>query len=84
MEKIKIAVFLLVISMGIITVISTNENRKLKLEIESQRSMIDSLHDENFNSSTELGRYEITLEHLKEVNPKAAKDFEDYMSHETE
>jgi hypothetical protein len=46
--------------------------------------LMDSLHDELFNAKAENGRYELTLEHLKEVNPKAAKQFEDYMSHETE
>jgi len=46
--------------------------------------MIDSLHDELFNANTTIGRYELTLEHMKEVNPKAAHDFEEYMSHETE
>ena len=46
--------------------------------------LMDSLHDELFNAKAENGRYELTLEHLKEVNPKAAKQFEDYKSHETE
>ena len=45
---------------------------------------IDSLNDEIFNLQSLNGRYELSLEHLKEVNPKVAKDFEDYMSHETE
>lgn len=47
-------------------------------------NLIDSLNNELFNSKVENGRYELSLEHLKEVNPKAAKQFEDYMSHETE
>jgi hypothetical protein len=37
-----------------------------------------------FNAQSENGRYELSLDHLKEVNPKAAKQFEDYMTHETE
>lgn len=45
---------------------------------------LDSLQGEIFNLSTQNGRYELTLEHLKEVNPKAAKEFENYMNHETE
>ena len=45
---------------------------------------IDSLNDEIFNLESMNGRYELSLEHLKEVNPKIAKQFEDYMSHETE
>jgi len=45
---------------------------------------VDSLHDESFNASTVNGRYELSLEHLKEVNPKAAKEFEEFYNHETE
>ena len=48
------------------------------------QQIIDSLQDEIFNAQSINGRYELSLEHLKEVNPKAAKQFEDYMSHETE
>ena len=47
-------------------------------------NLIDSLHDELFNAIVEAGRYELSLEHLYEVNPKAAKEFQDYMEHETE
>jgi len=47
-------------------------------------NLIDSLHDELFNAKVEAGRYELSLEHLYEVNPKAAKEFQDYMEHETE
>ena len=46
--------------------------------------LIDSLQDELFNEKTQNGRYELSLEHLKEVNPKAAKEFEDFLNHETE
>jgi hypothetical protein len=45
---------------------------------------IDSLHDELFIQHTQLGRYELSLQHLYEVNPKAGKEFEDFMEHETE
>jgi hypothetical protein len=53
-------------------------------EITKMQSQLDSLHDESFNASTTNGRYELSLEYLKEVNPKAAKDFEDFFSHQTE
>lgn len=46
--------------------------------------IIDSLRDELFNAHTINGRYELSLEHLYEVNPKAAKEFENFMEHETE
>ena len=44
----------------------------------------DSLYDELFIEKTTNGRYELTFEHLKEVNPKLGKQMEDWMSHETE
>ena len=46
--------------------------------------LIDSLHDELFQSKVQNGRYELSLEHLYEVNPSAAKEFDDFMAHETE
>jgi len=45
---------------------------------------IDSLNDEMFILHTINGRYELTFEHLKEVNPKLGKEMEDWMNHETE
>jgi len=47
-------------------------------------NLIDSLHDELFQAKVENGRYELSLEHLYEVNPKAGKQFSDFMEHETE
>jgi hypothetical protein len=67
------------------------ENSKQKVDLgvlqhqnDSLRNQFDSLRDETFNLSNALGRYELTLEYLKEIDPKAAKKFNDYMSHETE
>ena len=53
-------------------------------EAVQKAEVIDSLQTELFNANNAVGRYELTLEHLKEVNPKAAKQFEDYLNHETE
>jgi hypothetical protein len=50
----------------------------------AKAQLLDSLHDELFNANNMIGRYELTLEHMKDVNPKAAHEFEQYMSHETE
>jgi len=55
-----------------------------RTEVKTQQVIIDSLHDEAFNSKVEAGRYELTLEHLKEVNPKLGEEMENWMSHETE
>ena len=52
--------------------------------IDSLQNRCDSLHDELFISKTQNGRYELSLEHLYEVNPKAAKEFTTFMEHETE
>ncbi len=46
--------------------------------------LIDSLQSELFIQQTINGRYELTFEHLKEVNPKLGKEMEDWMSHNTE
>jgi hypothetical protein len=45
---------------------------------------IDSLQTELFNVQTINGRYELSLEHLYEVNPKAGKQFDEYLNNETE
>jgi hypothetical protein len=52
--------------------------------IDSLINLNDSLHDELFISKAENGRYELSLEHLYQINPKAGKEFTEYMEHETE
>ena len=52
--------------------------------VDSLITLKDSLYDELFNTKVQNGRYELSLEHLYEVNPKAGKEFSDYMEHETE
>ena len=52
--------------------------------VDSLMNITDSLHDELFISKAENGRYELSLQHLYEVNPKAGKAFDDYMTNETE
>jgi hypothetical protein len=47
-------------------------------------NLIDSLHDELFQAKVQNGKYELSLEHLYEVNPSAAKEFTNFMEHETE
>ena len=60
------------------------EYKKQKEENIKQTAIIDSLHDENFIKSIDIGRYEITFDHLKEVNPKVGNELEEWMSHNTE
>jgi hypothetical protein len=50
----------------------------------TKAELIDSLKTEDFIKGTIIMRYEITLEHFKETNPKFAKEFEDWMSQNTE
>jgi len=57
---------------------------KQKEEINNLSNIVDSIFQESFELNVEMGRYELTLDHFKDVNPDAAKEFMDYMSHETE
>ena len=52
--------------------------------IDSLINLKDSLHDELFMKHIENGRYELSLQHLYEVNPSAAKEFDGFMQQETE
>ena len=54
------------------------------LAVDSLQNIIDSLNSEVFILQTQIGRYELSLEHLYEVNPKAGKEFTNFMEHETE
>lgn len=47
-------------------------------------NQIDSLQTELFNLQSINGRYELSLEYLYEVNPKAGKQFDEYLNNETE
>jgi hypothetical protein len=51
---------------------------------DSLQNVVDSLQDELFIKHITNGRYELSLEHLYEVNPKAAKEFTEFMENETE
>ena len=50
----------------------------------AKSQMVDSLRDELFIKNGELGRYDLTVNHLRDINPTAAKQFDDYFNHETE
>jgi hypothetical protein len=58
--------------------------KRLNQEVNSLINIKDSLHDELFIKHIQLDRYELTLDHLQEVNPKTALEFVNYMNHETE
>jgi hypothetical protein len=77
----------------ILLVLNTQQRNQIK-ELKQQQfiqggdihttEVVDSLQSELFNLQTINGRYELSLEHLYEVNPSAAKEFDDYLNHETE
>ena len=54
------------------------------LAVDSLQNIIDSLETETFSTQSINGRYELSLEHLYEVNPKAGKEFTNFMESETE
>jgi uncharacterized coiled-coil protein SlyX len=57
---------------------------ELKTAIIKQEKIIDSLQTKVFETQTLNGQYELTLDHLKNVNPKAAQQFQNYLLSETE
>ena len=62
-----------------------NDQRNQITQLKQQVSELnESMHDSLFNLNAELGRYELTQDHLKKVNPKVATEFKQYFEHETE
>jgi hypothetical protein len=53
-------------------------------QIDSLKNKFDSLYDENFIKSVELGRDELTWEYVKEKFPNVYNNAMNYKSHETE
>jgi hypothetical protein len=52
--------------------------------IDSLQKVADSLHAEIFPCQVELGRYQVAYQIFMERNPKAAKQYGDIISEETE
>jgi len=61
-----------------------NKSIEYKQQVEALTQTKDSLVAENFILQTQLGRYELTLDHLQGVNPKSALQCVKHMNHETE
>jgi hypothetical protein len=59
-------------------------NTVLQTQTVGMANTIDSLKSELFIQSTIIGRYDLSLDHLKEVHPKAAAEFEYFMNTQTE
>lgn len=62
----------------------TQDIKKAPEAVPDCQPTIDSLRNELFIQKTYLGRYELTLKHLREADPEAAKKFSEYLEHETE
>ena len=74
-------------SVGLILFTMYTQNTKiteLKTAIIKKEKIIDSLQTKVFETQTLNGQYELTLDHLKNVNPKAAQQFQNYILSETE
>ena len=95
----KIQFYLVVSIISFMVMTLFYENTKLELEKTKQELikcqtdkgyisggdiLSDSLRLELFNAQNINGRYELSLEHLYEVNPKAAKQFDEFLNNETE
>jgi hypothetical protein len=52
--------------------------------IDSLQHLVDSLHDENYPCQIELNRFKIAYEIFLKRNPKAASQYGDIISDETE
>lgn len=78
---------LTVFSVGLILFTMYTQNEKInqsKTEISQLKLERDSLQNDLFITKTTLGRYELSVEYLKEKNPNAFKQFDNYLSSETE
>ena len=74
-------------SVGLFLYTMYTQNAKiteLKTAVVKQEKVIDSLQTKVFQTQTLNGQYEMTLNHLEEINPKAAKQFQNYLLSETE
>lgn len=84
MKKLVIALVIVILALSVILTIQTRSITQLNKKAVADQNTIDSLHDELFINHVMNDRYELTLDHLNKVNPKAALEFVNFMNHETE
>ena len=84
MKKLVIVLFIVILALSAILTIQTRSITQLNRKAIADQNTIDSLHDELFINHVMNDRYELTLDHLNKVNPKAALEFVNFMNHETE
>ena len=87
---IKVLVTALIIAMVFLfiqvyfTSMSQKETAVYKAKCDSLQKAVDSLHAENYPCQIELNRYQVAYEIFVERNPKAASQYGDIISNETE
>ena len=84
MKKLIIVLVTVILALSAILTIQTRSITQLNRKAIADQNTIDSLHDELFINHIMNDRYELTLDHLNKVNPKAALEFINFMNHETE
>jgi len=84
MKKLVIALVIVILALSAMLTIQTRSITQLNRKAVADQNIIDSLQAELFINHVMNNRYELTLDHLNEVNPKAALEFVNYMNHETE
>lgn len=73
------------VALLLVTIYEQNQAvNTLKDNTVALKKQVDSLNTEMFSLQSTNGRYELSVDHLKEINPKAGKQFEDYLNNETE
>jgi hypothetical protein len=85
--KLKGVIVLLVLILLWMTVMWNNDITTIetqKITIDNLNNTKDSLHDENFIKSVELGRHELTRDFFFEKHKNLQLEYENYLNHETE
>jgi len=95
-KSLRITIVILGILLCWVTVMYSNQKQNTKIEvfnggdiskaqtIDSLQKVVDSLHSEIFPCQVELNRYQVAYELFMERNPKAASQYGDIISNETE
>ena len=61
-----------------------NRYKTEKVQMKNDIKIVDSLQTELFQAQSMNGKYEMALEHLREVNPSSFIIIEAFIEHETE
>lgn len=88
MNRAPLSFFLIVTLLFLSQVYSTIKYKSqvsgLESKVDSLQKQVDSLHSENYPCQIELSRYQNAYEIFVKRNPKAASEYGDIISNETE